>query len=376
MQPDSNMTHRERFYAVLAGERPDHVPVFPNLDFWRRARRLNGDWPPGTAGMTEDDMLLSLGMGLIKGAAVYQMRWRPPASYDKCDDGRGVIEEWTLPGGSLRRVRRRDEHQRKLGMQARIEQYPIRTPEDLELFIELMNFIEFDADPGYARFRAVDRALGENGVAVVGLSKSPAHDMMMKWTGYENAYIHMAENPVLFDEAIHAAGRAYRRAWDIVADSPCRIVQHGGNYSAMTPPPIFRRWLLPYLKEFNRRMHSAGKWVLAHTDGDMTGLLELFLDAEFDGTNCHACEPLVACTLDDCAKAWDDKVVIWGGMPCIMLENGCSEEVFEAHLEKLLNMARSGMRLVVGVSDHVMPGAIYPRIARMGEFFSEERRVR
>lgn len=354
----------------MSGEATDRVPVFPNLDFWYRARQLQGDWPPGLAGRSLDEIVLSLGMGLAKFTGVFRPRFRPPTGYGSFERGAASIEEWTTSQGTLRRVRTHEARQKALGMNPHPTEYPIKSEADYPAFIELMEHLEFDADPGFSRFRELDRRLGENGVPMVGLSKSPAHDLMMKWIGYENAYVHMVEHPELFGAAIEAANRAHRRCWPIVADSPCRIIMHCGNFSAMTPPPLFHRYLMPYLKAFNDTMHAAGKLVISHTDGDMSGLLELFRDTKFDGTNCHACAPLVPCKLEETARAWGNKVVVWGGMPSTLLESYASQADFEAQLRRLADAAAGGTRLIVGVSDHAMPEARYDRIAALASFFA------
>lgn len=370
MNTRKGMTHRERFECVLAGETPDQVPVFANLDFWYRARQLDNDWPQGMAGRSLQAIMLDLGIGLTAGTCPFRVRFRPPVEFACSKQGLESVEEWRLPQGTLRRVRISEPRQQALGMNSHLRDYPVTSAPELKLFIELMRHVRFEADTGFQNYFAAERAIGDNGVVIIGLGKSPAHDMIMKWTGYENAYIFMAEEPDLFAEAIEAATTAFRPAWEIVADSPCPIVRHGGNYSAMTPPPVFERFLLPGLKAFNRVMHEAGKKVLAHTDGDMTGLLDLFLEAGFDGTNCHACEPMVACRLEDCFKAWGDKVTLWGGMPCVMLEPHTTEAEFQAHLKKLTKLDQRGMPLIVGVSDHAMPDASYRRIAEMARFFA------
>jgi hypothetical protein len=358
--------------SVLRGQTPDRIPVFANLDFWYRARRALGDWPSGLAGKSLDEIQLDLGMGLTKGASVARRSYRPPVRYQMRREGADEIETWTTPRGTLRRVRRHRPDHAQIGVVPHLVEYPIKTTDDYRTFIEVVEHLDFEADPGFRRYRSTDAALGSDGVVTVGLSKSPAHDMMMKWVGYTNAYYHLADAPDLFEAAAQAANRAYRPLWEILADSPCRVIMHGGNYSThITPPSIFARFFLPYFQAFNERMHQAGKFVVCHTDGDMRGLLELFLEAGFDGTNCFACDPLVSCTLEEAASAWGDRIVIWGGVPSILLEASADEGAFRAHLQKLLDIARRGVPVIAGISDHGMPSSLYARIVEMADFFQE-----
>lgn len=268
------MNHRERFLAALQGERIDRVPVYPQLDFWYRARQARGDWPPGLEAKSLDQIQLDLGMGLTKGAGVARAVYREPVRYEMRRDGPDEIEVWETPRGSLRRVRRHEASHDEIGMVPHLVEYPIKTLDDYVTYIEAMNHLEFVPDPGYERFKAADAAVGGDGIVMVGLSKCPAHDMMMKWVGYSHFYLHQADDPDLVEEAMAAANRAHQRRCEIVADSPCQVVMHGGNYStSITPPWVFRRYFLPYFQRFNALMHQAGKRVVSHTDGDMTGLL-------------------------------------------------------------------------------------------------------
>ena len=263
-------------------------------------------------------------MGLTKGASVAKATYRDPVRYELRREGQDEIETWETPTGSLRRIRRHEVAHDEIGMNPHFVEYPIKTLDDYHIYAEAMNHLQFAADPGYARFRQMDERLGGDGIVTVGLSKCPAHDMMLKWVGYQNFFYHLADDPALVQEAVDAANRAHRALWKIVASSPCQVVMHGGNYtSRMTSPRIFQQFFLPYFQAFNSLMHDAGKLVVAQTDGDMTGLFELFLEAGFDGTNSHACAPLVKCTLEEAADAWRGRAAIWGGMPSILLGAEC-----------------------------------------------------
>ena len=153
------MDHRERFLAVLCGEASDRIPVYPQLDFWYRARKARDDWPDGLAGRSQDDIQLALGMGLTKGAPVARPVYREPVSYRTWRDGLDEIEVWETPRGTLRRVRRHEATHDEIGMVPHLAEYPIKCLDDYAIYIEAMNHLEFVRDPGYLRFRRW-RAIG------------------------------------------------------------------------------------------------------------------------------------------------------------------------------------------------------------------------
>lgn len=364
------MTHRERFRAALRGEVADHIPVVCRLDLWHRVHTRAGDLPPGTARRSLDAWQLELGMGVsARKGNVFQARWRDPVRYDQRRDGLQVIERWELEGRALERVSAYEPGWEAVGFLPRIMRYPIRSADDYALFERIIEHREFV--PDHADFAAYDRAIGADGLPLVILGAAPAHELMVHWTGYEAAFYQMADDPAPFDDAVAAGERAFRRMWPIVAQSPCTFVMHGVNFDCnLTPPPIFRRYLHPYLREFNDLMHAAGKRTACHGDGDLTGLLDLIPDAGFDVVDCLACAPLVRLSLAEHIAAWRDRVVIWGGIPSPMLEPTTSDAAFASHLAMVRDAVGDGRGFIAGISDQAMPAAMPERIAALGKAFT------
>ncbi len=345
------------------------MPTVCRLDLWYRARELDGRWPVGTSGKSLEQMQLDLGMGLSSRAGkVYQTRFRAPVRYERIVEGEDLKERWETPLGSLQRLSNWDPHEAALGMQPRITQYPIRAAEDYGLFQFIVRHMEFVAD--HQSFVSYDRAIGDNGLPMVILGPNPAHWLMLWWTGYESAYYQIADDPGPFDDAVVAAEQTFRSMWPIVAESPCQLVMHGVNFdSSTTPPNLFRRYFLPYLKQFNHAMHQAGKWTAFHADGDMSQLLDLAVEAGYEVADCFASAPLVRCRLEDALTAWRGKIAIWGGIPSPLLEPTCDRKLFHRHLHAVQASLSHADRFIAGISDQAMPDACYDRIAEIASFF-------
>ena len=57
----------------------------------------------------------------------------------------------------------------------------------------------------------------------------------------------------------------------------------GANYdTGVTPPPFFAEHIMPWLKKLAGMLHSKDKFLLTHTDGENTGLLDYYLKSEID----------------------------------------------------------------------------------------------
>ncbi|MCD6221665.1 hypothetical protein J7K25_05865 [bacterium] len=368
------MTHRERLKTVLQWQIPDRIPISCRLDIWYRAKQVNHDLPPEVADKSLDQLQLDLGMALqARNARVFTTRYRAPVSYKRYREGAKIYEIWETSKGTLRRISQYGLNDERLGLRPHIVEYPIKSPEDYRVYKEIVSHLEYIRD--YESYWNCDRTVGDNGIPIVILGPCPAHDLMINWVGYKDVFFHITDKPDIFADAVATGDRAFQRMWDIVADSPCEIVMHGVNFdSPLTPPSIFKQFFLPYLREFNQRMHEAGKWVAFHADGDMSALLELVVKADFDIADCLACAPMTSCPFERIIEAWRGRIIIWGGIPSTLLEPSTDEESFHSHLEKIVKSVAPGYGFIAGLSDQAMPGALYERIVWMCRFFAKHGR--
>lgn len=367
------MTHRERFRAVLRGEKPDRVPVVSRLDIWHKTRQLQRDLPREWQDKSLDQLQLGLSMGLsARAAKVFRMTHCDPVQHVEWREGQRLFEEWRTPKGTLRMVREHKEDDEARGIRPMIVEHPIRSLDDYAIYEEVMRHRVYE--PDYETYHAYDRLIGENGLPVVVLQTFPVHELMLSWVGYENACDHMINSPEVFDHAVETANEVHRQMWDVVAKSPCEFVLHGAHFdSAMTPPPMFKKYFLPYARAFNEHMHKAGKRTAFHGDADLSRLLDLILETGFDVVDCFAVDPLVPCTFREARQRWGNRMVIWGGVPSILLESPYTERQLQEHLEMLLHEAGVGTHFICGISDQAMPGSALERIKQIASFFASHR---
>jgi hypothetical protein len=369
------MTHRERFRAALRGERPDRVPAVCRLDIWHRARKVAGDLPPDLEGRTLEEFQLGLGFGVsARAARVFKSRFAPPVRHVERREGPCLVEEWHSPKGSLRRVRRFEGDDEKLGIRPAITEFPIRSTDDYAIFEEVVRHQEWV--PDFEAYREYDRKVGENGLPMVILGPIPIHDLILGWTGYETGFAHLHEEPGVFLHAVEAANEKALEMIEVLAASPAELVLYGAHYdSRMTPPPLFRKHFLPFIQGFNGRMHSAGKKTAFHADADLTLLLDLVLETGHDVMDCLATEPLVPCSFREIRRRCGERVVCWGGVPSTLLEAPATAADLRAHLERLFAEAEHDRNLILGLSDQAMPGSGLGHLRALSAFLAERPRV-
>ena len=368
MTGQSSINWREQIEATITGQKPDRIPAIFRLDKWYKARQHANDWPEELAGMRIEDVERYLGLSRsARDARVYDVVLRPPVERACLRENDLVITEWRTGGRTLRKVARYGPGDEAAGLVPATIEFPIKGWDDYGAYIEVMRHTEFvSAYDDYARY---DRMIGLAGLPLVIVGCIPFHDLLQGWTGYEKGYLDLCDRPDIFLDAVAEGNTAYRRMWEIVARSPAKLVMHGVNFDRqLTPPPMFREHFLPYLKPFNREMHLAGKKVAFHGDGDMTGLLDLMLEADFGVADCFACRPLVPCTVREARRAWKDRITIWGGLPSTLMEPRVPLDQLRDHLACLYRDVAPGDRFMLAISDQAMPTTGWQHLSLVGRW--------
>jgi hypothetical protein len=162
------------------------------------------------------------------------------------------------------------------------------------------------------------------------------------------------------------------RLWPVVANSPARLILHGSHFdSQMTPPRQFRKYITPYYQEFSALLHAKGKKLAWHADDDSEAILQEVKDSGFDMSECFTTAPMVNVTLEEARKVWGTDVIIWGGVPSVVLEPSFPEEEFEEYMRGVFRAIAPGDAFILGVADNVMPTSIIERVERISELVEE-----
>lgn len=84
-------------------------------------------------------------------------------------------------------------------------------------------------------------------------------------------------------------------------------------------------------------------------------------------SECFCTSPMVEVTLEEARAAWGTDVIIFGGVPSIVLEPTFPEEEFEAYMRGLFRAIAPGDAFILGVADNVMPTSLIERVERISE---------
>ena len=346
-------------------ERP---PVSVRIDLWHNDLVFSGSEPREIAGLPQEQVEDFLGFAR---AARYR-KSQPVLRFASCQervvaDGDVSRHEYIFPERVLTKVVARSTQMVSQGIKGHALSYPLKEKADYEVMLAHLDdaYLDFDAEG----FGELDAATGDAGLPMLIVGPCPAHSLMLSWAGYEGFYYHQADFRETVDRLIAGWESIYRRVmWPAIEHSSAFLILHGVHFnSQMTPPPIFRKYFLPYFVEFNQLMHDCGKKVLFHADAEMWALGRYVMDAGFDGADCLATTPLVPQRLEDFLDAWEGKIVCWGGLPSILFDPSFPRGDFQEYVTHLVDLVRGRTDFIFGASDNVMPGGEWQRLLFLAE---------
>ncbi|MFB0508201.1 MAG: uroporphyrinogen decarboxylase family protein [Thermodesulfobacteriota bacterium] len=366
------MTNRERLLAILEGRSPDRIPWIPRLGIWYNAHRRLGSLPDRFKGMTLREVERTLRLGTpARGARVFRTEYRNMDVIVR-DEGRNTITEYITPKGTVRTVKSVSEEQARLGFETKIiTEYPLKSVEDYDVWMYVVENTVFV--PTYEEYEAFDREIGEDGLPMVDAGDCPFHQWLNTLAGYDSGYIHLI---VEFRDRVEALLKLMtekdREMWKIVAESPSKLILHGQHLSTqLTPPNYFELYITPYYQEFSKLLHANGKSLTMHADNDTSRILPHLKAAGYDMLECFATAPMAKVTLQEAREVLGTSVIIWGGVPSVLLEEYFPEEEFETYMVDVFRSVAPGDAFILGISDNAMPNSIISRVERISGMVEE-----
>lgn len=363
----SEMTSRERMLAAIEGREIDYAPcsfmIFAALrsrcesdeEFVRKQVEMGLDavvpsytWA-STRGIEHRD---APGIDMRYPPDVEVRQWR-----QQRDDGPDILhKEYVTPNGTLKtevvstpdwpypnHVPLLDDY-----LVPRARKFPIEGPDDLPA---LRHVLAPPHPEDVKRFRENARAAKEL-AGELELMTSGGMGVAMEAIGWlcgmEQGIFHAIDRPAMIDELaeiVHEWNRARMR--EVLAVGVDLLV-HGAWYEGTDfwSPPMYERFILPYLKQAVELAHEAGtKFGYINTSGTM-GILDYLLEAGVDVL--IGVDPVEGMQTDMQAmrEQVGDRMALWGGVNgFVTVEMGSNEEICDAVREAMETLGPKGFIL-------------------------------
>jgi hypothetical protein len=369
LRGDSNlkkekMTPKERVLAVLNGQRPDRVPWFGDLDYWATALIGRGEKPKD---FKKSDAYIEwhrdLGVGYyLQGDFPYR------AITDSCK-----VREWTE--GNLRR-RAIETPCGNLSetwtwLPESFAEAPtehlVKSAADLRAYRYFHEDTRYEADYTFPERRL--KQVGDQGVVLCYLPKSPLMQMVALDAGVTTVFEAFADAGDEFRKTIEVVRRSHDQAAALAVDCGAELLMIPENLSSeCVGKTFYEMFMRDYEETWARRIREAGKFSCIHLDGTMKGLLRETCSTSL--TFIEALTPAPAGDLEIenwAAASGNSRTVLWGGIPGVFFTELVTDEEFDSHVRRVLNVMRSAPRYVLGVADQVPPDGLERRVRRVAE---------
>ena len=392
------MTHKERMLKAARGEWADQLPYAPRIDLWHNSNSMRGTLPPPfKQSATLDEIADYIGGGYHKivpeflnvsssednidrGIGVYRlwgMAYRPElvgVEREVKKEGDTTLVTYHTPMGSVSCKILYSEEMKRAGASITwITEHIIKEPKDYKTIGYI--FKNMKILPDYNNYLEFQRKVGDKGfpAAFANLSASPMHHIMKEFLDATTFYLEMYDHPKEMRGLCEDMEPYFDQIFKILADSPAEVIFSGANYDEMiTYPPFFRDHIMPHLQKLATLLHSKGKLLLCHCDGENQGLLDLIPESGMDIAEAVCPQPMTKVTITQVKKAFKGKVTVFGGIPSVaLLEESMSDQEFERFMKNLFMEIAPGDRFILGISDTTPPDAKFERLVWIAQMVKE-----
>jgi hypothetical protein len=387
------MTHRERMLETLKGSLTDRIPWAPRLDLWYNANKRAGTLPAKykNASLQEITDDLDFGFHAIvphfkdlrgplddvhRALGIYNL-WTMPCSTRlesvDVDVTHGKEETHVLyrtPVGDIKTTVVYDENMKRAGVSVtHISEYAIKDHRDYAAVSYI--FENARVVPNYTGYDEFAESVGERGMAAafLSLAASPVHLLQRELMPMQLFFYELYDHPEELMRCAASIGGYFEKMFDVAVKCSADIFLLGANYdAAVTYPPFFKDHIMPWLKGFAEMLHPERKFLLTHTDGENTGLLDFYLESRIDVADSICPAPMTKLTFKEVRDHFGDRITIMGGIPSVcLLRESMPDRKFEAYIDKFFSDLGSGDHLILGISDTTPPAADFERLRKIGK---------
>ena len=394
------MNYKQIILDTIAGRPTPFLPFVPRMDLWYRGNEYCGTLPDKYKNTPLRDICDELGVGYHTttadmsdfcdfpdadadiGLGIYHINANPykitlhnvKRTVDRSVPGI-TRTTYETPYGTLSAATAYDNRMAESGATMRVTtERLIKSADDFKAAGYIYDNLELT--PDYERLQKFqDEFLQDRGVAAAwAQAQTCAMQLIEKeLMKFEDFVLEMYMEPEGVEELASHIDPYLDRINDICTASPAQLVTCGGNYDvSITYPDLFSKYFTPALQRKAKKAHNAGKYLIAHTDGESNCLIDEFIKSGFDIADSVSPAPLTKLTLREFYDALSPVMTIWGGVPSIaLLEDTMSDSEFYSYIDGLFTQIGNGKHLIVSVADTLPPAAKFNRIEHLAKVCRE-----
>ncbi len=136
-------------------------------------------------------------------------------------------------------------------------------------------------------------------------------------------------------------------------DSILAGVDYSSNSGPLVSPALFRKWILPGMRELAAETHRRGKKFILHACGNNWLLLDMFVEAGIDVY--QSIQMSASMDIGELKRRYGKQLTLWGGAGMEYLISGTPEDC-RREMEHSIRAASSGGGFIAGASHSVGVG--------------------
>lgn len=389
------MTERERIVSVLKRKKPDRIPWATRLDIWHKSALRTGRLPEAYKNVDVMRIYEDLGIGRqayfsvtkyklngvdinveFNGETIHResspelSRFPKAASYVPREKPGQTVVSFKTPAGLASVVFKTTEILLNGGAEPYLAKHFLEDETDRAAVEWILDHAE--PVPKFDEFKKIEEELGDQGLVVGYMERMPFQSLLLDYFGEEKCYFEIYDNPDRFQALLDRVAALYDENLAMALDSAAFMLESGDNFDGqMTNPNLFKQYCIPKMQEISDRVHSKGKVIGSHMDGDMRNLLSLVPETGYDVVESFSQEPLSSLTFKEAWESWGDKILMWGALPSPLFEQGTSDHQFDTTVEHVLKAVASDGLIILGVADQAVANTLVRRIRRAGELIEQ-----
>ncbi|MBC8384220.1 MAG: hypothetical protein H8E57_01725 [Candidatus Cloacimonetes bacterium] len=212
--------------------------------------------------------------------------------------------------------------------------------------------------------------IGHLGAPTMFMPRMNVQCLYIEKMGVEKTVYALFENTDRIEQFFRALEENHERLIKVINQCPIEIINFGENiHSGTLSPSLFLRYHLPACQRRCELLHSAGKFVCSHWDGDTKPLLKYARETGLDGIEAITPKPQGDATLEEIKEALGDEIFLIDGIPAIYFDKIYSERTLIEFTHKIIEMFAP--KLILGISDEISSSGDIERIRIVGQVVDE-----
>jgi hypothetical protein len=203
-----------------------------------------------------------------------------------------------------------------------------------------------------SKYEELINTIGDLGAPCMYMPRMNVQSLYIEKMGVEDGVTAIYDWTNTTEEFFDALESSHDKLIDLINSSPIDIVNYGENVHVATlSPRLFKKYHLPACQRRSEKLHSAGKFVYSHWDGDCKPLLKFAKETGLDGIEAITPVPQGDVTIEEVKTALGDDLFLFDGIPAIYFDERYSEKELINCVNKLIDLFAP--KLVLGISDEI-----------------------